>query len=89
VIRVTPDSPAARAGIKGGTTRVVVNGESFTVGGDVLTDIDGKAVKRVEDVRSAIQDKRPDEKVTVTLKRSDGTQKLEVTLGKQPATPRA
>jgi S1-C subfamily serine protease len=89
VLRVSPGSPAARAGIKGGTTRVVVDGQSFTVGGDVLTAIDGKPVKTIGDVRSAIQDKRPGENVSVTVKRAHGTKTLEVTLGKQPATPRA
>jgi S1-C subfamily serine protease len=89
VLRVSPGSPASRAGIKGGATRVVVDGQSFTVGGDVLTAIDGKAVKTVGDVRSAIQDKRPGESVSVTVKRANGAKTLEVTLGKQPAKPRA
>ena len=37
---VSPGSPAAKAGIKGGTKQVTVQGQQFTVGGDVITKVD-------------------------------------------------
>src|SRR5947208_2253291 len=38
---VRAGSPAAQAGLQGGSSQVVVDGESFLVGGDVVTKADG------------------------------------------------
>ena len=51
---VKAGSPAARAGISGGTSNVTVQGEQFTVGGDVITAVNGKPVTSAEDLVQAI-----------------------------------
>jgi len=38
-------SPAERAGVRGGTMSVVVQGEEYLVGGDILTAIEGTPIK--------------------------------------------
>ena len=39
-----PDSPAAKAGLKGSSTNVTIEGQTAKVGGDVITAIDGQKV---------------------------------------------
>ena len=41
VEQVSPGSPAAKAGIKGGDQTVTVQGQQFTIGGDVIVKVDG------------------------------------------------
>ncbi|MEM1950135.1 MAG: trypsin-like peptidase domain-containing protein, partial [Candidatus Caldarchaeum sp.] len=44
VVDVVPNSPAQRAGLRGGDRNVVVNGAPVRVGGDIITAIDGRQV---------------------------------------------
>ena len=50
---VQPGSAAAKAGLKGGETQVVVAGESYQVGGDMVVAIDGKVLRRSFDTASS------------------------------------
>ena len=47
VERVEPGSPAAKAGLEGGTTEVVVAGEGYRLGGDLIVAADGKRVTTI------------------------------------------
>ncbi len=82
---VQPGSPAAKAGIKGGTSTVTVQGQQFTVGGDVITAIDGKPVTSAADLAQAITSHKPGDTVTVTINRHGVTSTVKVTLGTRPA----
>jgi S1-C subfamily serine protease len=42
--------PAKKAGVKGGDTQVSIGGADVVLGGDVLSKIDGKTVKSMDDV---------------------------------------
>jgi S1-C subfamily serine protease len=87
VERVRPGSPAADAGIQGGTTQVVVDGESFLVGGDVITMADGQAIESAEELRSVVTSKQPGDELVFQVHRQDGTKEVTVKLGRQPNTP--
>src|SRR5437764_12007183 len=41
---VTPGSAAARAGLRAGSTPVLIQGESYALGGDIIVDADGRPV---------------------------------------------
>ena len=56
---VKPGSPAAKAGLKGGTTQVVVAGESYQLGGDMIVALNGKPVASVDALRDAIAAHKP------------------------------
>ena len=86
IATVADGSPAAKAGLTGGDAQVVVNGESYTLGGDVITKVDGHAVESSDDVRSAVQAKEPGDKVELEIKRGDETRTVTVTLGRQPTS---
>jgi putative serine protease PepD len=87
VSRVVPGSPADDAGLKGGSRNVVVDGESYTLGGDIITEIDGEPVESAEEVRSVVNDKEPGDELEVEVRREDSTDTLTLTLGRRPATP--
>src|SRR4029077_5430664 len=40
--KVEAGSPAAKAGLRAGTTQATIAGQTMTLGGDVITKIDGK-----------------------------------------------
>jgi S1-C subfamily serine protease len=85
--RVRTDSPAARAGLRGGTTQVVVDGESYLVGGDVITKADGQPIESAEQLRSVVTSKQPGDEITLEVHRQNETKEVTVKLGRQPNTP--
>jgi len=88
VAAVQPGSPAAKAGVKGGTTQVVVAGESYQLGGDMIVAVDGKPVASVDALRDAIAAHKPGDEVSLTVVHADGTKtKVEAELGRVPETP--
>jgi putative serine protease PepD len=76
VVAVTPGSPAAVAGIRGGTEQALLQGQPFVVGGDVITAVDGRSIASTEDLAAEIAQREPGETVTVDLVR--GSQRLTV-----------
>jgi S1-C subfamily serine protease len=87
VSRVVPGSPAAEAGVKAGSRNVVFDGESYVLGGDIITEIDGQPVESAEEVRAVVDDKEPGDELEVEVRREDSTETLTVTLGRRPANP--
>jgi S1-C subfamily serine protease len=82
---VQPGSPAADAGLKGGTTQVVVAGESYQIGGDMIVAVDGKDVSTVDALRDAIAAHKPGDTVELTVVHADGDREtIEVELGRVP-----
>ena len=84
VARVVPDSPADDAGIRGGDTSVVIEGQSYIVGGDVITHADGLPVSSSDDVRRAVRAKKPGQTLPLQIRRGDQTLSVTVTLGQAP-----
>ena len=85
ITSVVPGSPAARGGLRGGETDVVVDGTSYTLGGDVITKADGRAITSSDALRSVIASKEPGDKLELELRRDEETETVTVTLGRQPA----
>ena len=54
--RVLSGGPAADAGIKGATGQATIAGQTFPVGGDIITKVDGKPISGMDDVISAVND---------------------------------
>lgn len=84
---VSPGSGAAKAGIEGGDTPVVVAGVSYTVGGDVIVAADGKRVSTVAELRDVLADHDPGDTVEIELYRGGDQKTVTVTLGRQPTSP--
>ncbi|HEY5905840.1 MAG TPA: trypsin-like peptidase domain-containing protein [Actinomycetota bacterium] len=84
---VTSSSGADRAGLEGGKTQVVVAGESYVLGGDIIVAFDGEKISSIEELRDAISGKRPGDKVKLVIYRDASKTSVTVTLGRQPASP--
>ena len=87
VQRVEDGSGAQEAGLRAGTTRVVVAGESYVLGGDIIVKVGDTEVRTMEQLRDAITAYKPGEKVDLEIYRDDGTERVEVRLGQQPQSP--
>ena len=85
VTEVAPGSPADKAGIRGGDTSVVVGGESYLLGGDVITKADGRTLESADEFLHVIRSKEPGEKLTLELVRGDTERTVTVEVGRQPA----
>jgi S1-C subfamily serine protease len=85
VERVERGSAAANAGLRVGKQKVVVSGNSYVVGGDIITAVDGKAVNSFEELSNAISSKKPGDEVTLTIYRNGKQQTVTAKLGRQPA----
>ncbi len=86
VITVVDNGPSAKAGLKPSNTQATVSGAQVNVGGDVITAINGQAVKRFEDLTSyLLSQTQPGQTVTLTVLRGGQEQTVKVTLGTIPA----
>jgi S1-C subfamily serine protease len=83
---VGDDTPAARAGVKPGTSSTVVAGEGYTLGGDLIVALAGKRVSSLEELRDVLADHKPGEKVKLQIYRGNRQRTLDVTLGRQPSS---
>jgi S1-C subfamily serine protease len=82
---VKPGSPADKAGLEGGDTQVVVAGESYDLGGDMIVSIGGKDVSTVDALREAITAHRPGDEVDLGIVHADGKRAtVTVELGRVP-----
>jgi S1-C subfamily serine protease len=85
VVGVDPGGPANRDGVIGGSTDVVVGGESYKLGGDVIVSVDGASVSAFEELRDAIARKKPGDKVKLEIVRNGGKKSITVKLGQAPS----
>jgi len=85
VISVVEDSPAERAGIRSGNKTEVVDGRNMTLGGDVITHIDNKTVRKLEDLLAYLEyQTEPGDKIILRAIRDGQILDIEVTLGVRP-----
>ena len=83
---VREGSAAANAGLRGGTTDVVVAGESHVLGGDVIVAIGGKPVSSLDELRDVLAEHKPGKTVNVRVHRGMKIVTLAVELGRQPSS---
>jgi S1-C subfamily serine protease len=81
---VQAGSPASEAGLKGGTRSVVVDGTTYTVGGDVITKANGRQLETADELREIVTSKDPGDKLSLEVHRDGSTETVTVTLGSQP-----
>ena len=82
---VVPDSAADKAGLRAGSRTVIVGGESWRLGGDIIVAVEGDTVSTPERLRSILARKRPGDKIEVEVYRADRRLTLTVKLGRAPA----
>jgi S1-C subfamily serine protease len=86
IAQVTSGGPAAAAGLQGGTKQVTVAGQSVTMGGDIVTAINGARIRGIDDLSSFLEENTlPGQTITVTIVRNGQVTTLSLTLGTRAA----
>ena len=80
-------SPAERAGVRGGSLSVVVQGEEYLVGGDILTAIEGTPIRTHQDYLAKTKALKPGQRTRITILRDGQRRELSLTVGERPRLP--
>jgi S1-C subfamily serine protease len=83
---VDPNSAAGQAGVRAGSQQQQQAGaRAVAAGGDIVTAVDGRAVKRPEDFISYLElQKKAGDAMTLTVLRNGQQQDISLTLGQRP-----
>jgi S1-C subfamily serine protease len=81
---VQPGSGAASSGLKAGTTQVVLAGESYRLGGDIIVQADKFPVASLDRLRDVVASKKPGDKLRLVVYRNGKRTIVSVKLGRQP-----
>ena len=87
IATIRPGSPADEAGLKGGNTSAVVDGETWVLGGDVIVEADGTKITDADQLRDIVLSKKPGETLELEVNRDGKNVAISVKLGRQPTTP--
>ncbi len=84
VAKVYRGSSADEAGIRGPDQVALLYNERILIGGDIITAFDGKPVNSIEELKLALEPKRPGDKVQVTIYRGKSKIQKSVVLIEAP-----
>jgi S1-C subfamily serine protease len=88
IAEVVPGGPADKAGLEGGSTSATIEGANISLGGDIVTEIDGKSISGMDELINLVNAAKPGDKLELTVLRDGSTKTLTVTLGDRPASVR-
>jgi len=80
-------SPADRAGVRGGNLSVVVQGEEYLLGGDILTEINGTPVRSHSEYIARVKTLRVGQRVKITVVREGQSREMMLTVSERPRLP--
>jgi S1-C subfamily serine protease len=84
---VYPGSGAEQAGLVGGSDQVVLAGESYQLGGDLIVKVDGTSVSTTERLREIVAQHEPGDTVLVEFYRDSELRTTNIKLGRQAPPP--
>jgi serine protease Do len=80
-------SPAEQAGIRGGNLAVVVQGEEYLLGGDIVTAIQGTSVRTHQDYIAKVRTLKVGQRVKITVMRDGQPRDIALTVSERPRLP--
>jgi S1-C subfamily serine protease len=88
IVDVTPNGPADKAGLRGGTSQIQIKNNLVKIGGDVFVSMDGVVIRNGDDISNFLEmSTRPGQMISVTIIRGGVEIKLSITLGVRPPPP--
>jgi serine protease Do len=84
---VLEGSPADQAGIRGGSIAVVVQGEEYLLGGDIVTAIQGTPIRTHQDYVAKVRTLKPGQRVKIALMRDGQSREISLTVTERPRLP--
>jgi S1-C subfamily serine protease len=81
---VVKGGPADKAGIEGGHTSATIEGAEVSLGGDIITEVNGKKVAGMEEIVEIVNAAQPGDSLELTILRDGSTKTATVTLGDRP-----
>src|SRR5215213_221813 len=84
VQEVVKDGPADKAGVEGGDTTGTIEGIEVNLGGDIITEIDGKKIKTMDEVVALVGESETGDELELTLLHDGDTKTATVTLADRP-----
>ena len=83
VAKVQSGSPAAKAGLRGGSSQISLQSQTYVTGGDVIEKIDGNTLTGMEELAAAINARDPGDSVRLTVLRDGKTIDIQATLAER------
>jgi len=86
IVEVLPNSPAEKAGLKGGTQTVYIDGLQVRIGGDIIIMINGTRIRNGDDLSTYLErNTKPGQNIQITVIRSGREVNLDLKLGVRPS----
>ncbi len=86
VIDIVADSPADKAGIRGGSKQVTLDSRQIRLGGDVIVAIDDDPVRKIDDILVYIQrEKSVGDDITLSIIRDGQPMEITIVLAERPS----
>jgi putative serine protease PepD len=85
ITTIVPGAPASRTNLRAATGARTIQGERYATGGDVITEVNGTRVDTADELRRAIDARKPGDRVQLTVVRGGDERTVEVTLGERPS----
>jgi S1-C subfamily serine protease len=80
-------SPADRAGIRGGNLSVIIQGDEYLLGGDIVTSVQGTPIRSHNEYMAKVRTLKPGQRVRVTLVRDGQPREVTLTVAERPRLP--
>ncbi len=85
IINVLNDSPAEKTGLRGSTEIKEIDGTSYQIGGDVILSVDGKIVRKIDDILIHLQrEKSVGDQMILQILRDGKVTDVVITLEERP-----
>jgi S1-C subfamily serine protease len=85
VINVVEDGPAKKAGLRGFTEVKEIDGVRYQIGGDVILAVDGKVVRKIDDILIHLQrEKSVGDQIVLQILRDGKVTDVVITLEERP-----
>jgi serine protease Do len=84
---IEPQSPAEKAGLRGGEHEIAIDGNELLWGGDIVTKINGTRIDSMERLGGAMDALRVGQRVALEVFRSGRTERIEYELPERPTLP--